>query len=208
MAMETYGNSKYEWLKQFLELENGIPSHDTFARVFARIDPDEFEKCFRDWVSSITELMPGEVVNIDGKTVKHSVNTAVGKKAIHLVNAWASQQRLVLAQQKVHERTNEITAIPHLIKLLELNGCLVTIDAMGTQTDIAELLHSKGADYCLALKGNQKGLFKEVQGVRSKTVVVTQTAIANQTVKFSLTDRVDLKVNRQAIAKIASSSGS
>ncbi|MGK7887445.1 MAG: ISAs1 family transposase [Crocosphaera sp.] len=165
VAMETYGNSKHKWLKQFLELENGIPSHDTFARVFARIDPNEFEKCFRDWVSSIAQLIPGEVVNIDGKTVKHSVNTAVGKKAIHLVNAWASQQRLVLAQQKVHERTNEITAIPHLIKLLELNGCLVTIDAMGTQTDIAELLHSKGADYCLALKGNQKGLFKEVQEV-------------------------------------------
>jgi predicted transposase YbfD/YdcC len=165
VAMETYGNSKYEWLKQFLELDNGIPSHDTFARVFARIDPNEFEKCFRDWVSSITELMPGNVVNIDGKTVKHSVNKAEGKKAIHLVNAWASEQRLVLAQQKVHERTNEITAIPHLIKVLELNGCLVTIDAMGTQTDIAQLLHSKGADYCLALKGNQKSLFQEVQKV-------------------------------------------
>ena len=123
VAMETYGNSKYEWLKQFLELENGIPSHDTFARVFARIDPDEFEQCFRDWVSSITELMPGDVVNIDGKTVKHSVNKAEGKKAIHLVNAWATEQQLVLAQQKVHERTNEITAIPHLIKVLELNGC-------------------------------------------------------------------------------------
>lgn len=162
VAMETYGNSKYEWLKQFLELENGIPSHDTFARVFARIDPVEFEQCFRDWISSIGELMPGDVVNIDGKTVKHSVNQAEGKKAIHLVNAWASEQRLVLAQQKVHERTNEITAIPHLIKVLELNGCLVTIDAMGTQTDIAQLLHSKGADYCLALKGNQRSLFQEV----------------------------------------------
>ena len=165
VAMETYGNSKYEWLKQFLELKNGIPSHDTFARVFARIDPNEFEQCFRDWVSSITELMPGEVINIDGKTVKHSVSKTEGKKAIHLVNAWASKQRLVLAQQKVHERTNEITAIPHLIKVLELNGCLVTIDAMGTQTDIAQLLHSKGADYCLALKGNQRGLFQEVQKV-------------------------------------------
>ncbi len=161
VAIETYVNSKYKWLKQFLELKNGIPSHDTFARVFARIDSDEFEQCFRDWVSSITELMPGEIVNIDGKTLKHSTHDGLGKKAIHLVNAWASEQRLVLAQQKVHERTNEITAIPHIIKVLELNGCLVTIDAMGTQTDIAELLHSKGADYCLALKGNQRGLFQE-----------------------------------------------
>lgn len=163
VAMETYGKSKYEWLKQFLELKNGIPSHDTFARVFARIDPNEFEQCFRDWISSITELMPGEVINIDGKTLKHSTHNGLGKKAIHLVNAWASEQRLVLAQHKVHERTNEITAIPHLIKVLELNGCLVTIDAMGTQTDIAQLLHSKGADYCLALKGNQRGLFQEVK---------------------------------------------
>ena len=163
VAMETYGKSKYEWLKQFLELKNGIPSYDTFARVFARIDPNEFEQCFRDWISSITELMPGEVINIDGKTLKHSTHNGLGKKAIHLVNAWASEQRLVLAQHKVHERTNEITAIPHLIKVLELNGCLVTIDAMGTQTDIAQLLHSKGADYCLALKGNQRGLFQEVK---------------------------------------------
>lgn len=163
VAMETYGKSKYEWLKQFLELKNGIPSHDTFARVFARIDPNEFEQCFRDWISSITELMPGEVINIDGKTLKHSTHNGLGKKAIHLVNAWASEQRLVLAQHKVHERTNEITAIPHLIKVLELNGCLVTIDAMGTQTDIAQLLHSKGVDYCLALKGNQRGLFQEVK---------------------------------------------
>lgn len=165
VAMETYGNSKHKWFKQFLELKNGIPSHDTFARVFARIDPDEFEQCFWDWVGSITELMPGEIVNIDGKTIKHSTHNGLGKKAIHLVNAWASEQRLVLAQQKVHERTNEITAIPHLIKVLELNGCLVTIDAMGTQTDIAQLLHSKGADYCLALKGNQRGLFQEVKEV-------------------------------------------
>ena len=165
VAMETYGNSQSQWLKQFLDLKNGIPSHDTFARVFARIDPDEFEACFRDWVSSITELMPGDVVNLDGKTLKHSTHNGLGKKAIHLVNAWASEQRLVLAQQKVHERTNEITAIPHLIKVLELNACLVTVDAMGTQTDIAELLHSKGADYCLTLKGNQRGLFQEVKEV-------------------------------------------
>lgn len=109
------------------------------------------EQCFRDWISSITQLIPGEVINIDGKTLKHSTHDGLGKKAIHLVNAWASEQKLVLAQQKIHERTNEITAIPHLIRVLELNGCLVTIDAMGTQTDIAELLISKGADYCLAL---------------------------------------------------------
>ncbi|WP_246141972.1 ISAs1 family transposase, partial [Hyella patelloides] len=163
VAMETYGNSKYEWLKQFLELPNGIPSHDTIARVFARLDPSEFEQCFRSWVRTIANLLPGEVVSIDGKTAKHSTNQGTDKKAIHLVNAWASEQKLVLAQQKVDERTNEITAIPQLIKVLELNGCLVTIDAMGTQRDIAQLLNSKGADYCLALKRNQRGLYNQVQ---------------------------------------------
>lgn len=163
VAMETYGQSKQEWLQQFLELPNGIPSHDTFARVFARIDPSEFQQCFRDWVSSIAQLMSAEVVSIDGKTLKHSGSKGIGKKAIHLVNAWASEQRLVLGQCKVDQRSNEITAIPELIKLLELTGCLVTIDAMGTQTEIAQLIQDSGADYCLALKGNHKHLHEEVQ---------------------------------------------
>lgn len=165
VAMEQYGNAKYEWLKQFLELPNGIPSHDTISRVFARLDPAEFEQCFRSWVKTIAELLPGDVVSIDGKTAKHSTNQGIGQKAIHLVSAWANEQKLVLAQQKVDERTNEITAIPQLIKVLELNGCIVTIDAMGTQRDIAQLLKSKGADYCLALKRNQKGLYTEVQQI-------------------------------------------
>ncbi len=165
VAMETYGNSKYDWLKQFLELKNGIPSHDTFARVFARIDPSEFERCFRDWIQTISEVLPGEVVNIDGKKLKHSAPKGSGQKMVHLVNVWASEQRLVLAQEKVPSGTNEITVIPNLIKLLELKGCLVTIDAMGTQTEIARLLLSKEADYCLALKGNQKGLFTEVEQI-------------------------------------------
>jgi predicted transposase YbfD/YdcC len=162
VAMEQYGNSKQKWLKQFLELPNGIPSHDTFARVFARLDPKEFEKCFSDWVQEIAQLIPGEVISIDGKTLKHSGSKKTGKKAIHLVNAWASKQRLVLGQTKVHNKSNEITAIPELIKVLELSGCLVTIDAMGTQTQIAQLIQDKGADYCLALKGNHKYLHERV----------------------------------------------
>lgn len=162
VAMETYGKSKQEWLQQFLELPNGIPSHDTFARVFARIDPLEFERCFRDWVGSIAQLISGEVVSIDGKTLKHSGSKGIGKKAIHLVNAWASEQRLVLGQRKVDRKSNEITAIPELIKTLELTGCLVTIDAMGTQIEIAQLIQDSGADYCLALKGNHKNLHEEV----------------------------------------------
>ena len=162
VAMEQYGNAKEEWLKQFLELPNGIPSHDTISRVFARLDPKEFEQCFRDWVKSISELIPGEIISIDGKTVKHSGSKGRGKKAIHIVNAWASSQRLVLGQIKVKNKSNEITAIPELIKVLELSGCLVTIDAMGTQTKIAQLIQDNGADYCLALKENQPNLYQEV----------------------------------------------
>ena len=157
-----YGNSKKEWLEQFLELPNGIPSHDTIARVFARIDPLEFEQCFRDWVKTISELIPGEVISIDGKTAKHSGSKETEQKAIHLVNAWANEQRLVLGQTKVNDKSNEITAIPELIKVLELSGCLVTIDAMGTQTQIAKLIRDKEADYCLALKGNHKNLHEAV----------------------------------------------
>jgi predicted transposase YbfD/YdcC len=126
VAMEQYGNSKQEWLKQFLELPNGIPSHDTIARVFARLDPLEFEECFRDWIKEISQLIPGEVISIDGKTLKHSGSKGIGKKTIHLVNAWASEQSLVLGQVKVNDKSNEITAIPELIKVLELSGCLVT----------------------------------------------------------------------------------
>lgn len=162
VAMEQYGNSKQEWLKQFLELPNGIPSHDTIARVFARLDPLEFEECFRDWIKEISQLIPGEVISIDGKTLKHSGSKGIGKKAIHLVNAWANEQRLVLSQVKVNDKSNEITAIPELIEVLELSGCLVTIDAMGTQTQIAQLIQDKGADYCLALKGNHKYLHERV----------------------------------------------
>ena len=162
VAMEQYGNAKEEWLKQFLELPNGIPSHDTISRVFARLDPKEFEQCFRDWVKSISELIPGEIISIDGKTVKHSGSRTKNQKAIHVVNAWATEQKLVLGQIKVKNKSNEITAIPELIKVLELSGCLVTIDAMGTQTKIARLIQDNGADYCLALKENQPNLFQEV----------------------------------------------
>ena len=162
VAMEQYGNAKQEWLKQFLELPNGIPSHDTISRLFARLDPKEFEQCFQDWVKTISELIPGEVISIDGKTVKHSGSKTKNQKPIHVVNAWASKQRLVLGQTKVNDKSNEITAIPELIKVLELSGCLVTIDAMGTQTAIAQLIRDKDADYCLALKGNHQYLHERV----------------------------------------------
>ena len=153
--VELFGNERLEWLRQFLELEHGIPSHDTFGRVFARLDPVQFEQGFLSWVASVFAATEGEVVAIDGKTARRSHDRSKGKEAIHLVSAWATANHLVLGQRKVEDKSNEITAIPELLQLLMLNGCIVTIDAMGCQTEIAEQIVEQGADYVLAVKGNQ-----------------------------------------------------
>lgn len=160
--IESFGNTKEAWLKTFLGLPNGIPSHDTFGRVFARIEPKQFEECFLNWVRGVTEKITG-VVAIDGKTLRRSHDAANGKKALHLVSAWATENRMVLAQVAVDEKSNEITAIPELLKLLDLEGCLVTIDAMGTQRAIAAQIIEEQADYALALKENQGNLYEDVK---------------------------------------------
>ena len=163
VGIETYGRAKYEWLKQFLELPNGIPSHDTFSRVFARLNPEQLQKCFLNWIKSISNITSGEVVAIDGKTLRHSYDSGGDKRAIHMVSAWATAQRLVLGQVKVDEKSNEITAIPELIKVLELSGCIVTIDAMGCQKEIVKLIIEQGGDYVITLKKNQSSLYKQVE---------------------------------------------
>ncbi len=160
--IESFGHTKEAWLKTFLDLPNGIPSHDTFGRVFARIDPKQFEECFLNWVRGVTEKITG-VVAIDGKTLRRSHDAANGKKALHLVSAWATENRMVLAQVAVDEKSNEITAIPELLNLLDLEGCLVTIDAMGTQRAIAAQIIEQQADYALALKENQGNLYEDVK---------------------------------------------
>src|SRR5258708_1098396 len=162
VEIETFGKTKEAWLNTFLELPNGIPSHDTFGRVFARIDPKQFEECFLDWVRWLTEKIPG-VIAIDGKTLRRSHDATNGKKALHLVSAWAAEQRMVLAQLAVDEKSNEITAIPELLHLLDLEGCLVTIDAIGTQRAIAAQIIEQQADYALALKENQGNLYENVK---------------------------------------------
>lgn len=158
-----YGKAKYDWFKGFLKLPNGIPSHDTFGRVFSLISPSEFQCCFQSWIQTVATLTSGEVVAIDGKCLRRSHDRSSGKAAIHMVSAWASRNRVSIGQVKTDEKSNEITAIPELLRLLELKGCIVTIDAMGCQTKIASAIVDKGADYVLALKDNQGNLSEDVK---------------------------------------------
>ena len=162
VEMEEYGKAKEEWLRTFLILPTGIPSHDTFGRVFGIIDPQEFQNGFVSWVTAVSQITAGQIIAIDGKRLRRSYDGQLGKGAIHMVSAWASENRLVLAQVKTDEKSNEITAIPELLKLLAINGCIVTIDAMGCQTEIARLIIEAEADYVLALKGNQGTLHNDV----------------------------------------------
>ncbi len=154
-GIETYGQAKKNWLQTFLELPNGIPSHDTFRRVFTQIDPAAMESSFRDWVGTLMKHLDSEVIAIDGKTIKGSYDRNQNLKALQLVSAWADEHRLVLGQTAVDSKSNEITAIPLLLEQLDLTGAIVSVDAMGTQTAIAHQIHQAGADYILALKGNQ-----------------------------------------------------
>ena len=161
--IEMFGKAKKEWLKTILELPNGIPSHDTFGRVFAAINPEEFEKSFMEWVQAIHELTQGQVIAIDGKQLRGSQDSVAGKHAIYMVSAWASESQLVLGQRKVDDKSNEVTAIPKLLKLLEISGCIVTIDAIGTQTQIAQTILDQHGDYLLAVKENQGHLYADIQ---------------------------------------------
>jgi predicted transposase YbfD/YdcC len=161
--IETYGLSKQAWLEEFLALPNGIPCPDTFRRVFERIDPNVFEQCFRCWVSALIGSVGVQVIPIDGKTLKGSYDREQQKTALHVVSAWASEHRLVLGQVKVSDKSNEITAIPALLELLDLSGCIITIDAMGAQTAIATQIHNAKADYVLALKANHPTLYGQIK---------------------------------------------
>lgn len=163
--VEDFGNAKLPWLQQFMPLPNGIPAHDTFGNVFARLDPQQFQACFLSWVQAVMTVTNGQVVAIDGKTLRRSHDKRLGKAAIHMVSAWATTNRLVLGQVKVNDKSNEITAIPALLKLLDLTGCIVTIDAMGTQKQIAKTIVARQADYVLAVKENQGHLFEDLQAI-------------------------------------------
>jgi predicted transposase YbfD/YdcC len=161
--MAEFGLAKQEWFSTFLELKNGIPSHDTFRRVFILLDTDELKVSFLEWIRSAVSLSGGSLVSIDGKNLRGSKSPANGKKALNIVSAWASEQSVVLGQVKCQEKSNEITAIPELLQLLELKGCIVTIDAIGCQKEIVKQIVAKEANYVISLKGNQGTLHKEVK---------------------------------------------
>ncbi len=158
-----FGEAKADWLATFLDLPHGIPSHDTFNRVFAALDPVQFRACFLRWMRAVATALPAQVVALDGKTVRRSHDRRAGKAAIHMVSAWASANRLVLAQVKTDEKSNEITALPDLLRCLALGGCIVTLDAMGCQRQIARQIREQDADYVLALKDNQGTLAEDVR---------------------------------------------
>jgi len=159
--VEEYGKARQEWFKSILELPNGIPSHDTFNRLFARLNPEQFQANFLKWTMAVNNIIGTQVIAIDGKVLRRSHDKGIGKAAIDMVSAWATANSLVLGQVKTNEKSNEITAIPQLLEALEVAGCILTIDAMGCQTEIAKKIVEKDADYILALKDNQGNLFED-----------------------------------------------
>jgi predicted transposase YbfD/YdcC len=162
--MEFFGKSKRTWLQTFLALPNGIPSHDTFGRLFARLNPQRFQECFLSWTRAVSQLTQGALISLDGKTVKASFNRATASSPLHMLSAWCSDHGgLVIGQIKTDTKSNEITAIPELLQLLAIKGCIVTIDAMGCQTAIAGQIQGQGGDYLLALKSNHKKAYTAVK---------------------------------------------
>lgn len=160
--IEAFGKAKLNFLQTLFPYANGIPSHDTLGNLFSRLCPQEFQKCFMSWINALVTVHEGEIVAIDGKTLRRSYDLKAGKGPIHLVSAWANCNKVVLGHYKTEAKSNEITAIPKLLKLLDIKGCVVTIDAMGCQRKIAEQIHHQGADYVLGVKGNQGKLHQKL----------------------------------------------
>ncbi len=165
VAVERFGRSKEDWLSGFLELPNGIPSHDTIGDFFSRVDPQQLQSCFLKWVQTLFRVSEGEIIAIDGKQLRRSYDTASERPAIHMVSAWACQNSMVIGQVKTQDKSNEITAIPELLRLLDIKDTIVTIDAMGCQKKIAQQITDQGADYVFNLKGNQSSMHDDVKQV-------------------------------------------
>jgi predicted transposase YbfD/YdcC len=204
--MELYGVSKQAWLETFLALPHGIPSADTFRRVFERVNPKQFEHCFEQWVHQLVRELGVRLIAVDGKSSRGAYDREAGTSALHLVSAWASEHRLVLAQTKVQDKSNEITAIPALLELLDLSGCIVTLDAMGTQKSIAHQIHAAGADYILSLKSNHPTLFQQVngwfQGAQAENALPTPTSHTTETGHHRIDTRTVWTIRVQQFAAL------
>ena len=189
--MEDFGNAKDDWFMTFLELPNGIPSHDTFNRLFAALDPRQFLECFLRWTQSLRTAIPGEIVAMDGKALRRALNQ--GESLSYVVSAWAGDNGLVLGQLKVAEKSNEITAVPELLQALELRGCIVTLDAMGCQKKIAAQIIQSGADYVLALKGNHETVHEEVKSFLDDAILqqATNSACQSDDPELAFTETVE-----------------
>ncbi|EAQ78904.1 Putative transposase [Blastopirellula marina DSM 3645] len=163
VAIADWAEDKKEWLAQFLDMSSGVPSHDRFNAILGALKPAEFEKCLLSWITALHEVTDGQVIAIDGKTLRRSFDAASSKAAIHMVSAWATVNHVSLGQVATDAKSNKITAIPQLLDIIEVSGCLVTIDAMGCQKEIAEKIVNAGGDYCLAIKGNQRLLHQAIR---------------------------------------------
>jgi predicted transposase YbfD/YdcC len=195
--IEVYAESHQLWLSNFLDLSNGIPHADTYRRVFERVHPESLQQCFLGWVNQIVEASGAQVIPIDGKSVRGSYDRSKKQTALHLVSAWASEHRLMLGQVKVEDKSNEITAIPSLLKLLDITGCIITIDAMGTQTEIAQQIVWQGADYILTLKANHPTLTTQV-----RTWFATAQSDNFAGIEYSYDRRVEAGHHRQETRQI------
>jgi predicted transposase YbfD/YdcC len=162
--IEFFGNERLEWFQSFLELPNGIPSHDTIRRVFERIDTKQFNACLVEWTKTLHQSTKGMIVAIDGKSLRHSFDNATGKSALHLVSAWVHDSNIMIGQCAVDTKKNEISSIPKMLDMIEISGAIVTIDAIGCQKEFARaIIEDKNADYVLAVKANQPNLLSEIQ---------------------------------------------
>ncbi len=162
-VIETFGNTKLDWLRKFYPYKHGIPSHDVLGKVFSRLDPVNFNRCFTEWINDLSKITEGEIISIDGKSIRGSGDSNIKKSAIHIVSAYASENRLCLTQTTVDSKENEIVAIPRILELLEIKNCVVTLDAMGCQKEIAKTIIEKKADYVLMVKDNQEELSEQVK---------------------------------------------
>lgn len=178
--IEEFGKSSESWLRTFLELKFGIPSHDTFRRVFILLNPEEFKRCFLSWINAVSKVTNGDIIPIDGKALRRSYDNKSNKAAIHMVSAWSNANSLVLGQVKVDDKSNEITAIPELLRLLHLKGCIVTIDAIGCQKKIVKQICSQGGDYIIALKKNQGKLYEQTEEYFNKAEQVNFNGIDHE----------------------------